>query len=618
MRAPSTPTPAAWRLQGATSRRFFARAQKHALGSWRAQPRAAIWTLGLLLLGGCVGQVSDAAELGPKDDHDTIPGADDAPPGSSPGAGGGSTRDPDDAIGKSAACAKQVTPSRAPLRRLTRFEYNNTVRDLLGDSTQPARSFPSEELGNGFGNDADAQSVSGLLAEQYGTVAEAIAQRATETPAALAKLDGCASALTAQGEAACAKTVLGKLGARAYRRPLANDEGEALLALYSGARPKASFAVALATAIEALLQAPDFLYRVEFGVADRAAPGLRRPSGDEMATRLSYLFWGTLPDDTLRAAAKAGELSSDAGVLQHARRMLDDQRSRAVVRFFFDNLLPIASLAQLERDPKVYPAYTSAIGALLREETQSFLEHEIFSGSGTWPGVLSAPYTFVNDALAKFYGMPAVTGATFRKVPLDTNQRLGLLTQGGMMAGTTHSNSTNPVVRGSFVVQKLMCRKIALPTDPGLLEQIKPPDPYSGKTARERYSAHSKDAACASCHRFMDPVGLTLENFDAIGQYRTTENGVTIDSSGSLPGTPGTVSSAVELARALSESEEAQLCFATHWLNYAYGRTFASKDVADECVEQRVQAAFKDAGYDVRELLLALTQTDAFLYLPGS
>ena len=501
------------------------------------------------------------------------------------------------------------------MRRLTRFEYNNSVRDLLGDTTQPARSFPSEELSNGFGNDAEAQSVSSLLAEQYASVAEAVAQRATSTPEALGKLDDCARAPSEASEPSCARRILGRLGARAYRRPLAADEAEALHAVYSAARPQASFGVALGTALEALLQAPDFLYRIELGAADGG--GRKRPSGHEMATRLSYMFWGTLPDDALRAAADSGELSSGAGVLAQARRLLDDPRSRNIVRFFFDNLLPIASLGQLERDPQLYPRWSSAIGALLREETQTFLEHEIFSGEGTWPSVLTAPYTFANEALAKYYGLPAVSGTAFQKVPLDTTQRLGLLTQAGMMAGTTRSNNTNPVLRGAFVARQLLCRPLALPSDPEILAKVKPPDPYSGKTARERYGAHSREPVCAGCHQQMDPIGLTLENFDAVGQYRSSENGVMIDASGALPGEPGTVQNAVELARKLAQSEDAQDCFALHWLEYAYGRSLDESDPGDLCVNQRVQTAFKAAGYNVRQLLLDLTQTEAFLYLPG-
>jgi Protein of unknown function (DUF1592)/Protein of unknown function (DUF1588)/Protein of unknown function (DUF1587)/Protein of unknown function (DUF1595)/Protein of unknown function (DUF1585) len=577
------------------------------------------WTCTLALVSSCAGDIEDPLAAGPHPGGQypqvgvdpSQPGA--VPPTAAGAAGGASPAQPQ----PNWRCADQaaITPGRAPLRRLTRFEYNNSVRDLLGDTTSPAKAFPSEEIGNGFGNDADAQSVPSLLAEQHSAVAESVAQRATE-PAALAKLDPCTAGLQPAGEAACARKIVEKLTTRAYRRTLVAGEADALLGLYTAARAKAPFAVALATSIEALLQTPDFLYRIELGAPDSKRPELARPSGAEMATRLAYLFWGSLPDAALMAAADAGELNTDAGVLAQARRLRDDPRGRATLRFFFDNLLPIASLAQLERDSMAYPTYSAAVGAAMREETQRFLEYEIFEGSGSWPGALTAPYTFVNEVLAKFYGLPNVSGADFRKVDVNPTQRLGLLTQAGVMAGTTPSNHTNPVLRGSFIVQKLMCRPLALPSDPNILAKVKPPDPYSGKTARERYSAHSKDPVCATCHQFMDPIGLTFENYDAVGAYRTQENGETIDASGWLPGSMDKVMNSVELARKIAASDETQDCFAWQWLNYAYGRTLEDTQPADVCIKESLQRAFRASGYDVKQLLLDLTQTDAFLYLP--
>lgn len=513
------------------------------------------------------------------------------------------------------ACAGEPS-GRASLRRLTRFEYNNTVRDLLGDDTRPANAFPSEELGNGFGNDANAQPVSSLLAEQYNTVAEDVALRATETPEQLAALAPCAGAITATTDAttetACAEELVERLATRAYRRPLAAGELEELLELRAAIRSEADFATSIAAVLEALLQAPDFLYRVERGTVDEA--GRLRPTDHEMATRLSYFLWGTMPDDTLFAAAEAGELSTAADIRAHAERMLDDERARPVVRFFFDNLLPVSGLSQLERDPALYPTYTSEIGALMREETQTFLEHEIFGdGSGTWPGALTAPYTFVNQPLAEFYGIAGVEGDEFRKVDLDPTERLGLLTQAGVVAGTIHSNTTNPVVRGAFIVRNLMCVDIPLPPSE-LADQVKPPDPGSGATARDRYSKHSEDPVCSGCHGFMDPVGLAFENYDAVGLWRDTENGVTIDASGSVPGVAGSdAAGPVELVRRIAEAEQTKACFVERWSDFAYGRTRAAED---DCTQAELEADFTAAGHDVRALLLALTQTDDFLYLP--
>ena len=359
--------------------------------------------------------------------------------------------------------AGTIHAGRAPIRRLTRFEFNNTVRDLLGDTTFPGDAFPSEESGNGFGNDADAQPVASLLAEQYNTVAEAIANRIVTTPALYARFAPCAAKATTEAtEEACVRSIAERFAASAYRRPLEAGEADGLVALEKLIRTKSDFKTSLSALIEAVLQSPDFLYRVEWGKRD--ADGHLRPSGYEMATRLSYFLWGTQPDQTLLAAAVSGELETKTGVLTQATRLLADPQARSVVRFFFDNLLPISGLSQLERDAKRYPKFSSQVGALMREETETFLDNEIFAGSGTWVGALTAPYTFVNGPLATFYGIPGVTGDAFQKVDLDTTQRLGLLTQAGIVAGTIHSNDTNPVVRGSFIVQKLMCRTIPFPT----------------------------------------------------------------------------------------------------------------------------------------------------------
>jgi hypothetical protein len=293
--------------------------------------------------------------------------------------------------------------------------------------------------------------------------------------------------------------------------------------------------------------------------------------------------------------------------------MIDDPRARPVVRFFFDNLLPLSGLSDAERDRTLFPKFSPAIGALLREETQRFLEYEIFEGPGTWSAALTAPYTFVNGQLAAFYGLAGVQGDAFRQVPVDATQRLGLLTQAGIMLGTTHSNTTNPVTRGSFIVQKMLCRTIPLPTGE-ILAKVKPPDPTSGKTARERFSAHRADPACGGCHSQMDPLGLPFENYDPIGLYREQENGVTIDASGGLPGSTETASGPLELVKQLAASDEAHACFASHWINFAYGRRI---DTADECTRATVEAAFKKSGSNVKQLLVELTQTDAFLYLPA-
>jgi hypothetical protein len=524
-----------------------------------------------------------------------------------PGAAGTSTVTPQN-------CTTPSKPPRAPMRRLTRFEYNNTVRDLLKDTTSPANSFPSEESGNGFGNDADSQAVVAALVEQYVSVGEKVAASAT-TADHIATLAACATQLTdAASETACAKTIAETFTPKAWRRPLVAGEADGLVALYTSVRPTSDFVTGVATMVEAIVQSPEFLYKPELGVAVVGRTDVKQPTNDEMATRLSYLFWGSAPDDALRAAAAAGQLSTPDGVRTQAQRLLADPKARDVVHFFFDNLLPISALAALERDVSVYPTFSPKIGSLMRTETQTFLENEIFNGPGTWPGVFTANYTYANAQLAAYYGLSGVTGDTFQKVMLDpaTTHRGGLLTQAGLLSGPVHTNHENPVVRGSFVVQKLMCNVIPRPTG-AIAAKVTPPDPNSAATARQRFSTHSSDPVCHSCHVNMDPFGFALENFDVVGLWRDQENNVTIDASGNAP-LLGAFNGALEMEKGLAGSEQVQQCFASQWINFGYGRTLTPEE---GCNVQSVQDEFKASGYKIQDMLLALTQSETFLTLPA-
>jgi hypothetical protein len=533
-----------------------------------------------------------------------------------------------------------IAPGRSPLRRLTTYEYNNTIRDLLADTTNPGSALPAQvdSHQNPFGNDADVQSPTDVLIEKYQSVAESIAVRATTGATALGRLHSCAANVTAANEESCARMIAASLAPRAYRRATVTSEIDELVSLYRGVRALATtttFASGVAAMIEALLQTPEFLYRIELGAPVSDNPAIRRIVGREMATRLSYLFWQTMPDPTLFQAADAGMLDSKEGVLRQAQTLLDSGKSHPTVAFFFDNLLPIPDLSGLTRDTALFPTWSSAIGAAMRTEVQRVLEFEIYENTtqvappyaaGSWPAILTAPYTFVNQALFSHYGASSfapgttVTGTALTKVNLNTTQRLGLLTLGGMTAGSTTTNLTNPVLRGIFVANKLMCRNVELPT--GFTPMV--PDPYSGKTARERYSKHSTAAVCAECHKIIDPLGFPFENYDAVGLYRASEKwtdratnityDTPIDASGSVPGVSGTAKNAVELAGLLATSAEVENCFASHWMRFAYGR---SLEGVDACNQQSVQNAFAAAGYNVKQLLLAITQSDGFLYRPA-
>ncbi len=527
-------------------------------------------------------------------------------PGTTPNSPGGMPGE----IISTQACNAPLAPS-APLRRLTRFEYNNTLRDLANITDNPANPFPSEESGNGFGNDAASQSVPDILAEKYISAAASIASTLTD-PVNVGKLASCASGPLVGDEVPCVQSVIDSFVARAYRRAVQPAEAQGLIQLFQKVRVHETFTSSLTAVLEAVLQGPEFLYKPEFGEPVAGRTDVLRPTGDEMAVRLSYLFLGSMPDDALRQAAVRGELQTPAGVQAQAQRLLADPRARQVTAFFFDNLLPIAALSALERDKTLFPAWNAHIGSLMRQETQAFLDHEIFEGPGTWPGMFTAKYTYLNDELATYYGIAGVSGSSFQQVALDGVKRGGLLTQGGMVAGPIHSNPTNPVTRGALVVKKLLCQSIPLPTG-AVLAQVKVPEPNSAPTARQRFSAHSSQPVCTGCHSNLDPVGFALENFDAVGQWRDQENGVTIDASGNSP-LLGAFSGPVELGQRVAESPEAEQCFARRWTEFGYGRVSGERDA---CALQSTWEKFKGAGYNVKNLLLQLTETDTFNYLPA-
>lgn len=531
---------------------------------------------------------------------------------------GANTGDEDADEGAIKLSCKVPNPGNVPLRRLTRFEYNNTVRDLLGNSTSPASALPAEELGNGFGNDATAISVSSLLASQYSIVASRIAKKAVDEGKDLAPFASCLSgSVASSSETSCVKSFLNSFLPKAYRRPVTNSDITAYQTLFTALRKDSSdFKTALGDLIATILQSPEFLYRVEFGDSSRkVAGGSLELTAYEMATRLSYLFWGTMPDSSLLKAAESGELKTREGVAKHAARMIEDPKFRVVNNYFLDALLPINALTELERDKALYPSFNAQIGSLMYQETHKFLDHVLFDtdGEGKWSSAFSADYTFLNEKLADFYGISGVSGDDFQKVKVDGKTRLGLMTQGGFLAGTTHSSTTNPVFRGAFVMKKILCHKIPIPTGE-IAALATPPKPTEGTTARERFSQHSSDKVCAGCHAMMDPLGLTFENYDAVGLYRTQESGKTIDASGALPSfihNGGDVLNAVELSKRIAGSDETNQCFAKQWMTYAYGKPI---DSDESCSESQLMNSFKDSGYNVKKMLLKLTETDAFYY----
>jgi hypothetical protein len=491
-----------------------------------------------------------------------------------------------------------------PLRRLTNREYNNTVRDLLGDTTQPANQFPSDRDETFVFRRPGAVAVQD--AKLLRTAAEALGAAAARNATTLAPCDA------AGNEPACAKTFVDGFGARAFRRPLSAAETDHLVALYTAGRTtlKLGYADTIGLLVEAMLQAPAFLYHWEVP----AGPALRegtvvRLGGYEMASRLSFFLWGSMPDKDLFAAAAAGRLATAADVEAQARRMLNDAKARDTVATFFADWLALDELKDKPKDPKAYPEYNDALKAAMLDETRAFAQGVVFDGDGRWSTLLGASYSFVNQALAAVYGLPQVKGTTLQRSDLNPAQRAGFLTQPGFLALTGSADGSNPVRRGKAVYTMLLCREI--PPPPANVPMPKPAS--AGGTTRQRFVEHDMNECAKACHGLIDPIGFAFENYDGIGKYRTTDNGQPVDSSGSVTvdGAAHSFGNALELGKALGGSAETKGCFATQWMRFALLR---DETEADRASLQAAATGFGRAESSVRDLMVAVATSRSFRY----
>jgi hypothetical protein len=503
------------------------------------------------------------------------------------------------------APSHEIHVGPAPIRRLNHVEYNNTLHDLLGDVSAPADHFPAQEKRLGFNNNAVALSVSPVLAEQYMLAAEAAAERAVTSH--LAEIVPCDP--LGDGADACERRFIASFGTRAYRRPPSDNEIATLTAIFNAGKA-IDFVTGVRLVIETALQSPRFLYRVELGAPPGPGEAVARLDDWEMASRLSYLLWNTMPDDALLAAARAGTLRTPQEISAQVTRMVDDPRTRSKVSEFQDEWLRVDEIDAVQKESNVFPDFTPAVAALMRQETSRFLDYVVWEGDGDLETILTAPYTFLNGPLAQYYGIPGVTGDELVKTAVDPTQRGGLLTQGGLLSLLSRANQTSPVYRGKFVREQLLCME--LPPPPANL-LIKPPDLSATLTTRQRFAAHASDPYCSGCHRLMDPIGLGFENFDGAGRFRTSENGQPIDASGEVleSDVAGPFDGALALQGKLAASEQVRTCVATNWFRYGAGRDETEEDAASLAL---IHDRFAKGGHKIRDLIVAFTETDAFLY----
>lgn len=547
----------------------------------------------MLPLSACTGVLDGSKDAGQGSASSVPPG-----PGAGSGGGGGTMSS------GGVASVDNGLPGRSLIRRLSNVEYDATIKTLLSDETDYAAAFPTDSVVNGFTNNTDVQDVGPALAEQLLVVAEKIAAAAVKNPDALL---GCP---LSDGDS-CVSSFIDRFGKRAWRRPIDAAERDDLLSVYRSARDTWNPSMGLQLLLETLLVSPSFLYRVEVGTPVAGQPYAALTSW-ELASRLSYFLTGTMPDGALFAAAESGSLNGADVLSSEAKRLLSTKEARQQVASFFDGWLNLRAVERLERSPEQFPKWNSGLPALLTAESRAFTTNVVFDGAGDFKTLLTAPFTYGDPQLAAFYGGqagPVENGIA--RIELPPNQRAGILTQASFLATHAKEIQTDPVARGKFIRERILCQGLQ-PPPPELM--VKAPVITPGTTTRQRFTEHEANPVCASCHRLIDPVGLAFENYDAAGLWRDQEQGLTIDASGDLTGTDvsGPLNGVVEMTGKLAQSQVAAECFVRNWFRFTFGRGESDNETPRMTT---IASSFQANSGNVQALLVALTQTPDFRYL---
>lgn len=552
------------------------------LPEWRAHAGARL--LFALVVGtqvACTAEISGpgggAAPSGP------VPAGD-----STPGSGGSTTT------------TTAATGALPVMRRLTAREYNNTVSELLGDESAPADTFDPDATAAGFDNQVGLLTVSTSRARQYWLAAERLAQSAD-----LARLAPCSA--VAQGEAACAEAFITGFGKRAFRRPLEAAEVAMFGKVYAAGREGGDHDSGLRQVIQAVLVMPQFLYRLDVGASAPTVPGAVALDGYQVASRLSYTFLQSMPDAELFAAADAGQLATPEQVEAQLARLTQDFRAAPMSEDFYQRWLGLGELGKLSKSAELFPSFDDGLRSALQQELQAFFKHSLWSQGGTLSDLLASSSGFRNQRLAEHYGDSMISGDTLTLVQLAPERSAGVLTSGGLLALLSTPEHTDPVRRGKFVRERLLCQPVP-PPPPGVDASFPPAAPNI--TTRQRFAQHQNDPVCASCHQLMDGIGLGFENFDAVGKYRAQDNGVTVDASGEVTSSDvdGPFVGVRALAEKLAASPMVQTCIASTWFRYLAGREAGS---ADASTLAELQLALQSNGQ--KGMLAAFTRAQAYL-----
>lgn len=506
----------------------------------------------------------------------------------------------------SPACV-EASVGPGPLRRLTGEELTKTVNALAGISIADLELQADSHVGE-FRTNADAP-MHWTNASDFQQVAERVALHVRDNVADFAPCNATGAA----AEAACLDVYLDDFGKRAFRRPLRDEERSRYHDLFTRTRTELSlgFPGGVRLVTEAMLQSPIFAYHVEIGADVEPLDSVVPLTPYELASRLSFFLWGTMPDAALFAAAEAGELDTAEGVGAHVDRMLTGDTGKAHIRSFFVQWLGLETVTEIDKDPALFPTFDAEAAAAMRASSEAFLDEVMWEGDGLYSTLLTSPVSYVSAPIAGILGVSGDFGPTLERVELDASKRPGFLSHPAILALTSHPNQTSPVHRGLFVRSRLLCGAPP-PPPPELMVGPIPLDP--SKTTKERLEQHAADVTCAGCHQLMDPIGLPMENYDAIGQYRETENGKPIDNSGEIVGSdvPEPFNGIAGLAERLAESTEAAVCAERQMMTFALGRKIAGDEVCT-LGESFVEAT--PGELDFRQLARAIATSDSFRFL---
>ncbi len=553
------------------------------------------------------------------------------------------------------ADAARVGPM--PLRRLTLQEYDNTIKDLLKTTATASRltDFPATQKSDfAYPRRADALSI--FETTKYQESAEVLARLAN-----LKQLISCSS-----NDKNCASQFIQSFSQKAFRRPLTTEEINNLLAIYDAAIVNSSsqlafdesnafpycastnadpdgdgwgkendsncivsgssadfgrngtassnsavFDEAIRWVINAILQSPKFLYRWELSDANAVKEGqFIKLNGYEMASRLSYFIWKSMPDDALLNAAKTGQLDNATGIKQQATRLLNDPRAAESIAYFPEYWLDYSKLESVAKNNAVYPEFTEALKTAMLEESRLFATNIILKGDATFHFFLTSRESFVNQTLAAVYGLNGSFNNNYEPVQLDANERSGILTRAAFLAAKGAADGSNPPKRGADVYKQVMCGIV--PNPPAIIPE---PEPASaGGTTRQRFEDHANNSCATVCHSRFDPIGFSFEGFGGIGEYRLFDNDLPVDASGSieLAGSHFTFNDANDLSEIYANSAEVKACFAKQWLRYALDRN-EDKNL-DAPTVTALETMFVNSTGNIKTLIEEIVSSRSFRY----